>query len=79
MKQTRYQIVSERPKISDLSAPRNLFVFPYRVWALPRMIIRLLVGLFIIASWNCYSISTKEALKEDYFYYFWIRKYKKKK
>lgn len=79
VKQTRFQIVNERPRLTDLSMPRNLFYYHYRALALPRMIIRLLLGLYILLRWNNYTMTEKEALKEDYFYYFWIRKYKKKK
>ena len=79
VRQTRYQIVNERPKLTDLSMPKNLFYYHYRAWAVPRMIIRFCICVYILLRWNHYSITRKEELKEEYFYYFWIRKYKKKK
>ena len=79
MRQTRFQIVNERPTINDISYPRNLYVFPYRVFHIHRAILRFLVGLWFILRWERYTIEEKQSLKDEYFSYFWYRKYKLKK
>lgn len=79
MRQTRQQIVNERPSVNDISFPRDLYIFPYWVFSPYRKLLRVLVGLWYIFNWKRYSIEEKEALKNEYFSYFWYRKYKLKK
>lgn len=80
MRQTRYQIVMEKPKLwKDLTIPRYAFRFPYRTAFLIIVLLRMLRGLIHLYRWDSYNYHKREQVKDEVFYYFWLRKYPKKK
>lgn len=77
-KEKRLAIVREKPRLTDWGSPYHTFG-RRNPFLIPCFIFGLLIRLWILHKWDCYDDTIKEELKTDYFYYFWVRKYKKNK
>lgn len=76
---TRQEVIEEKPKLTDWGSPYHHQFSNRNPFLIICFIFGLVIRLWILKHWDSYDDLTKEELKTDYFFYFWIRTYKNKK